>query len=152
MAAKELNEVLKDGQRAQIAVLVLMNESEASIASKLGIHSNTVNRIKHEPEFIALLEDMTKKKVNQLLHKWMNKLETLESHAWSAFLHNLKDKKNLEAVKLFMDMIGFSKKHEGQTQDGKIVIIMPDAKQEKDLGSIPADSIRIVDTDQSSGR
>lgn len=129
------DEAIRDGQRQQVAVLILMGDTEAQIAEKMNVSKNTVGRIKAEPEFVATLEDMTKKKVGLLLHKWMDKLETVEKHAWNAFLFQLKDKKSLDAVKMFMEMIGFSKKQEGKTEDGKIVIIMPDAKPEKDLGN-----------------
>lgn len=125
-------ELIESSLAKQVAILVLSQDSERTIATKLKLTHPQVKAIKKSEEYEAAIKELAEEQTRTLLYQWKKRLEAADSHAWAAFMHNLKDKKSMEAVKEYLNMIGFRAKQEDKATDGPAInLIMPGAPTEK---------------------
>lgn len=134
-----MSDVVETNQAKQVAILVLSRKSERDIAKELNLTHKQVYRIKKSEEFEKALKELAEEQTGILLYRWKKRLESAEGAAWEAFMFNLKDKKNMEAVKEYLNMIGFKAKEE-KANDGPVVqLIMPSAVPEPTTIVVPKD-------------
>jgi hypothetical protein len=119
----------------QVAILTLQRDSDQAIADQLGLSLGQVKSVKRKEEYWKVLKEETEHISETLRMRFRKRLEGAEHHAWEAFLYHLKDKKTLEAVRMFAEYIGLRAKDETGNDTPALTIVMPGAQvPEKDAG------------------
>lgn len=123
--SRDVQQLVTEAELQQVAALVLTGANDETIARELGVPSQRIQWIKKKEGFYDALKELTGRRLDIILNRWKKNLEGAEKHAWDAFIYNLKDKKSMEAVKMFVEQIGFKAEHAGEGGSGTINLIMP---------------------------
>ena len=120
---------LEGTQAQQIAILTLQGDSETAIAEQLGLTPNRVKALKRNDEFWKHMEEEAKHTAETLRVRFRRKLEGAEKHAWDTFIYHLKEKKTLEAVRMYAEFIGLKAKESTENDTPAVTILMPGSQQ-----------------------
>jgi hypothetical protein len=112
----------------QVAILTLQRDTEQAISDQLGITVNKVKALKRTDEFWNEMREEAEATCKVLRARFQKKLEHAEHHAWENFLYHLKEKRTLEAVKIYIEMIGLKAKESGENDTPAVTIMMPGAQ------------------------
>lgn len=137
MATDRTRAFLEGSHAQQVAILTLQGDTEQSIADQLNLSKKQVQGLKKKEEYWAALKEETETICKALRARFQKKLEGAETPAWDTFMYHLKDKKTLDAVRMYVELIGFKAK-ETEAGDGApaITIVYPEQVQTKDLGKV----------------
>lgn len=134
MSGDRTKAFLEGSQAQQIAILTLHGDTDVSIAEQLNLSPSKVKAIKRKDEFWECMEAEAKHIAETLRLKFRKRLEGADHHAWETFLYHLKEKKTLEAVRMYAEWIGLKPKDDQGADVPAVSIIMPGAQpQPKDV-------------------
>lgn len=123
--ANELQKLVTEAELKFVAAHMLNGLTDTEIAKEMSSTPQRVQYVKKKEAFFDALKQLTDKKLEIIVNKWKSDCEAAAPLAWKTFIFNLEKKQSLEAVKLFVEMIGFKSSQNQEAGPGTINIIMP---------------------------
>jgi len=127
--SKDVDVELSGARQQVMAAMLLNGDTQRQIATAMKLSVQRVSQIVNSESFIQILKETTDRKVSKLLYRWRERLEAAEPAAWKAFMYNLEHRKDLNAVRLYLEQLGFNNKPEKAEHPTGLTIVFPgDAK------------------------
>ena len=126
------DEIGKEALIAQVVALTLQDVPEYKIAEEMKLSRYKVNKLRNSLEFKEQMKEITDSARDAAKAGFLAKIETLAPLAYKALKSNLEDGK-LDAVRVFVEVVGLKDADTGPKQDTSITVIMPGADQTKTI-------------------
>ena len=122
--------VIADAVRKQVAVLALAGKSRPFISKKLNITRYMVDKIYRDEEFKRVVKEIGDATTEVAKQAVRSQVSELVKDAFESLKHLLQEKKSVEAIKVFLRIVGLEDK-EVNKGGGDINLILPTTKVEK---------------------
>lgn len=118
-------ELERRNEMLEVAVLAIAGMPQTGIAKKLSISRSKVQTIQRKPEYKALFDDMVNETVGTAKGVIKHETAKLASEVMRVLITQLRDKDNLEAVKIALKVLGVDQLEEQEKGGTSINLVLP---------------------------